>query len=83
MSFSQRFFKALLPSHWAEDMEAESRTWMVRCTCGFEMSVWDSGGIRWKAAGNPRRLVRCSQCGQVTKHTVYRKQPDNGALSLD
>jgi hypothetical protein len=74
MNVIQKFFVTIFPRAWAEEMEAESRTWMIRCTCGYEKSVWDSGGIRWKARGNPRRFRRCSNCGQSTWHTVYRKQ---------
>jgi len=54
-------------------MEAESRAWMVRCPCGFERSVWDMGGIRWKAAGKPRQYMLCQSCGKLSWHTIYRK----------
>jgi hypothetical protein len=73
MTFIQRFFTAVLPRSWAEDMRAESLSWMLRCTCGFERSIWDAGGIRWKAKGRPRRLLVCPQCGQRTWHTIDRK----------
>jgi hypothetical protein len=73
MSWVQSFFKAVLPRNWAESMEAESRAWKMRCPCGFERSVWDVGGIRWKAAGNPTRLLRCRQCGQRTWHHVHKE----------
>jgi hypothetical protein len=54
-------------------MEAESRSWMVRCDCGFERSVWDMGGIRWKARGRSRNYLKCPGCGQYTWHTITRK----------
>ncbi len=73
MTFIQRFLTAVLPNAWAEDMRAESLTWMMRCTCGYESSIWENGGIRWKAKGSPQRLWVCSQCGQRTRHTIYRK----------
>jgi hypothetical protein len=73
MTFIQRFLTAVLPEAWAEDMRAESLTWMMRCNCGYERSIWESGGIRWKARGNPQRLSVCPQCGQLSRHTVYRK----------
>ncbi len=72
MTLIQKFFTAILPRSWAESMRAESLSWMVQCTCGFERSVWEMGGIRWKAKGNPRRLMRCSECGQRTWHKVYQ-----------
>ncbi len=73
MTFLQRFMSTLLPKVWAEDMQKESRSWMVRCNCGFERSVWDIGGIRWKAKGNSKILSMCSSCHQKTWHTTYQK----------
>lgn len=62
-------------------METESRSWMVKCSCGYEESVWDKGGIRWKAKGKPKQYGRCQKCGENTWHTVYHKEanqtPDN------
>jgi hypothetical protein len=73
MSQFQKFITSLVPRSWAASMEAESRQWMARCeACGHERSIWDSGGIRWKAAGNPRRLMRCPQCGKTNLHTIQR-----------
>ncbi|MBI1259541.1 MAG: hypothetical protein GC204_18900 [Chloroflexi bacterium] len=74
MSRTQEFLKRVLPEKWAADMEAESRSWMIKCSkCGNEMSVWDVGGVRWKAAGNPKKVMRCRKCGQVALHEIYRK----------
>ena len=73
MTFFQQFLTILLPKAWAEDIKAESLTWMVQCPCGFERSVWESGGVRYKAKGSPRRLGVCTQCGERTWHRVYRK----------
>ena len=38
---------------------------MLRYRCGFEVSVWEAGGIRWLAAGNPRKAAVCPTCGPV------------------
>ena len=76
MTFIQRLFTSLVPRSWAASMEAESRAWMARCPdCGTERSVWDMGGIRWKAAGNPRRLLKCLKCQRSTWHQFKFKQP--------
>jgi DNA-directed RNA polymerase subunit RPC12/RpoP len=75
MSFFQRLFKAILPAEWARAMEADSRSWMVRCPCGFARSVWEMGGIRWKAAGEPRVYRKCPECGQRSWHKVSRDRP--------
>jgi len=73
MSFVQRLFKAVLPRASAEAMETESRRWVARCPCGYERSLWDLGGIRWKASGNPRQFLTCPQCGQRGWHVITRK----------
>ncbi len=70
MSSIQRFFTTILPARWAASMEAESRSWLIRCACGHEKSVWDSGGIRWKAGGTPRRYQLCQGCGRLSWHTI-------------
>ena len=76
MSFFQRILTAIVPRRWAEDMETESRSWMLHCKiCGWERSVWEMGGVRWKAAGHPSRLMGCPRCGRNTWHTLYRRQP--------
>jgi len=74
MSLIQRVVTSVVPRATAERMRADSLDWTVRCgSCGFERSVWESGGIRTMAAGKPRILRRCGQCGQRGWHTIYRK----------
>ncbi|HSI85442.1 MAG: hypothetical protein ACAI35_05095 [Candidatus Methylacidiphilales bacterium] len=70
LSTTQRWVMALLPSSWRSSIEKESREWIVTCPCGHSRSVWDLGGIRWKAAGNPTWKRVCPQCRQLTWHTV-------------
>jgi hypothetical protein len=73
MGSAQRFFKRPPPRAWGEELVAETRSWMVPCTCGCERPVWDLGGVRWKTAGNPRQLILGPSCRQRTWHTIYRK----------
>jgi hypothetical protein len=75
MNTLQSLLVRLLPARWAEDMEAESRSWMIRCPgCGFEQSVWDIGGIRWKAASVNKMVLRhCPDCKERGWHSVYRR----------
>ncbi|GIW91477.1 MAG: hypothetical protein KatS3mg109_1909 [Pirellulaceae bacterium] len=75
MRLLQRVLIAILPRRWAESMEAHSRAWMVRCSCGLARSVWAWGDIRWKATGRPRRYMKCPQCGQSSWHTVTYEPP--------
>jgi phage terminase large subunit GpA-like protein len=61
-------------------MEAESRAWMVSCPhCGFERSVWDTGGVRYKAAGTSRNYMRCPNCGKRGWNRIYWKGGVPGA----
>jgi hypothetical protein len=73
MTGIQRLLKRVLPTGWAASMEAESRSWIVQCdTCQRGRSVWDLGGVRWKAAGTRRLLSYCDVCGKNTRHTMVR-----------
>lgn len=78
MAFTQQFLSWILPTGKFEEMRNESLSWMVQCTCGFERSVWEIGGVRWKANGNPKRFAACPSCGQKTWHRVYQKSNVNG-----
>jgi hypothetical protein len=74
MSTIQRFFLTILPYRIGEAMEKESRLWTMRCqACASEISIWDAGGIRYLAAGRPKRRQSCSKCGHHTWHDVYKK----------
>lgn len=54
----QKFFKAIFPASWSASMEAESRQWKIQCpNCNFERSVWETGGVRWKASGYQEELI--------------------------
>ncbi len=75
-SFVQRLVLSLIPKSWGESIKAESRAWIMRCPCGHEQSVWDAGGIRWKAAGRPQRLLQCPACGQRKWHVTEWREPD-------
>jgi hypothetical protein len=79
MSGIQRLAKALLPESLSADMEAHSRQWKVMCqTCGTSVSIWDLGGIKYKAVGQSRTVRRCRKCGKVRWHIVTRDEPPAG-----
>jgi hypothetical protein len=75
MTFIQRFFLACCPKAWRPKMIADSQSWHVVCPCGQARSIWDIGGIRCCAAGNPRKLMRCPKCGRATWHIVEKRKP--------
>ena len=53
-------------------IEAESRSWLMQCQkCGHEISVWDAGGMRYKALGPVWRLGRCVNCRRVGMMKIY------------
>ncbi|MBE9029315.1 hypothetical protein IQ266_06005 [filamentous cyanobacterium LEGE 11480] len=79
MSKIQSLVKKYLPQSWSQALESESRTWVVECShCCAETSVWEMGGIRYKASGNPMMAIRCSRCGQVSTGQLHqRPTPEN------
>lgn len=80
-ALAQRVIKMLCPK-WQTSIEQESRDWVMRCPCGYETSVWEMGGVRFKAAGNPVRSGRCAKCGNVFMGQLYRKsRVEEGGVS--
>lgn len=74
LTFWQKVIKAVTSSKTFAEIEAESKAWKVQCSnCKHECSIWEMGGIRWKAAGNPRVNRVCPNCLQLNWHTVYKK----------
>ena len=58
--------------NFAAKIEADSRRWMIHCKhCGFEQSVWDAGGMRYKARGTVWRYGKCANCGKSSMLKVY------------
>ncbi len=61
-------------------IEAESRRWFMHCPrCGYEISVWDYGGMRYRALGTVYRFGRCRNCGKSGMLRVYLRDGDNGS----
>jgi hypothetical protein len=71
----QKFFQRVMPRHWFEAMRVESQDWFMICPCGHEVSVWDTGGIRFGAAGKPRRVMWCPACHQFRLFTTVWRGP--------
>lgn len=73
LSRAQRLITRWVGPETAAAMEAHSRAWLVRCpNCGHERSIWEIGGIRYKAVGSQRNLMRCPRCGKAGWHKVYK-----------
>lgn len=78
MTFIQKFVLTVLPKSWGHAIQNESQHWLLRCpSCDAVLSVWDMGGIRFKAVSTGKRVrVRCLQCKQVqTMPMEYQKSP--------
>lgn len=68
----QRLFTKLVSPAGAARMEAESRTWIVRCPqCGYERSAWDAGSVIYKGLGAQYWFMKCPNCGKSSWNKVY------------
>lgn len=74
MSISQNIARYVLTDSGYDSVRQESEAWAMACPCGAETSVWQMGGIRWKARGAPHRLGRCASCGQAFWGRLYRRR---------
>lgn len=74
LSATQKFIKLFVSGPVFAAMEAESKSWMMKCpNCGHERSIWELGGIRYKAASAGKKMYRaCPNCGQRGWHTVNK-----------
>jgi len=71
MNRTQRFLTWL----FGPEVERESREWTVECsTCHQVESVWERGGIRYKASGAKRVAGRCHACGRISMLKVSRSR---------
>ena len=73
MPAEHRFLKFILPARAFAAVRAGTKDWLAECPRGHKRDVWDSGGVRYKAAGEPRRLAQCPACGRTTWHKIRRK----------
>lgn len=74
MTRLQKFLMRFIPARHRAEAEADSRAWhMVCAACGHARSIWDLGGIKWKATGNSLTLARCPACGKRGKHQIIKR----------
>lgn len=76
MPSEHRFLKFILPARAFAAVRAGTKEWLAECRCGHRQDIWDSGGVRYKAAGEPRWLYRCPACGKSTMHKIRKKTED-------
>lgn len=74
LSVTQKFIKIFVSDKTFAAIEAESRSWKAKCSnCDHETSIWEMGGIRFKAAGNKKLYRACPNCGKRSWQTVYKQ----------
>lgn len=72
----QRILLLLLPRRHRAAAEQESRSWNMICeACGHSRSVWDLGGIRWKAIGRRTTRALCPACKLSGLHHLQKTEP--------
>jgi len=73
LSRTQRLVTRFVGPEMAAAIEAHSRAWLLCCPhCGDERSIWEIGGIRYKAVGESRNLLRCPSCGRSGWHKLHK-----------
>jgi ribosomal protein S27AE len=82
LSGFQRLFRRLASPELFAAMERDSRLWKAECpNCRTDTtSIWEMGGIRYKAVGEPRKRARCPRCGQLRWLRIHWAGGDRTAL---
>lgn len=63
----------LMPARWRAAAEAESRQWHTECAaCGHASTIWDMGGLRWKAKAEVDKAMLCPACGRLGAHRLKK-----------
>jgi len=73
MPAEHRFLKFILPAKAFNAVRAGTKLWLIECPCGHKRDLWDLGGVRYKAAGKPRRPCVCPECWRLTWHKTRKK----------
>ncbi len=73
MPASHRFLRWILPAKAFAAVREGTKRWLLECPCGFRRDLWDAGGVRYMAAGEPRRLAWCPGCRKATWHRLRKK----------
>lgn len=70
------FIMGFMSDDMKRKVEADSRKWIGQCrNCGAANSIWDIGGIRYKAIGRKHTRVKCLKCGKFSFHAFEKVKP--------
>jgi uncharacterized protein with PIN domain len=82
MGFIQKLLMSVFPRNMAAKMKAESEDWTLECpSCKHEVSIWEIGGIRYKATNKSQLWSRCPGCRKYGWMRLYRKSSVSQAAS--
>jgi hypothetical protein len=74
LSLAQGIAKLFSSKSKFREIADESKLWLFTCVCGKQSSIWDIGGVRYRASGNPSLLVKCPYCKQKSLQRIYKAQ---------
>ncbi len=74
LSFIQRVTKFVCNSGKFEEIMKESKQWKFKCSCGQISNIWEIGGIRYKAAGNPSKGLVCPFCKKFSMQKLFKSE---------
>ncbi|MDZ4809478.1 MAG: hypothetical protein SGI96_14605 [Bacteroidota bacterium] len=75
LSTAQKILKFFTSKSLFEKMMTDSKLYRFTCSCGKESSIFDIGGIRYKAYGTPKTGVRCPHCKKRSMLKIYKVKP--------
>jgi hypothetical protein len=73
LSGAQKLVKWFSSASRFEKIMNESKQWKFTCDCGQVSSVWDTGGVRSGASGNPKVAVKCPHCGKKSIQKISKE----------
>jgi hypothetical protein len=74
LSIAQKIVKFFSSGSLFQKMMEDSKRYRFTCSCGKESSIWDIGGIRYKASGKPRTWIKCPHCGKFAMQKIYKTE---------
>ena len=72
LRIAQRMVQNFYSEEKFQKIIEESKLWKFTCRCGKKSSIWDAGGVRYKASGKPHIRLKCPHCNQVSMMKIYK-----------
>lgn len=81
LSLAQRLIRFFVSAATFQRMKEDSMRWVFVCaSCQKESSIWEIGGIRYKAFGESRTGIMCPGCRKFAMQKLKYK-PDDAAIT--